>query len=78
MFLDRQPASLPAAIGRPTSHVKKFQQLWVGQIVDGGRTEGPTTLGPSPGPSTPTGSPWGSDLPDQANLTASLILGVYI
>ena len=39
------------SVSQPTSHVKKCQpvRLWVGQIVDGGRTGGLTTLGPSPG-----------------------------
>ena len=46
-----QPASLPAAIGQPTSHVTKYKpvRLWVGQIFSGRRTRSPTTLGPSPG-----------------------------
>ena len=46
-----QPASLPAAIGQPTSHVTKYQpvRLQVGQIVGGRRTGGLTTLGPWPG-----------------------------
>ena len=54
-------------LGWQTSHVHKCQpvRLWVGHIVDGGRTGGLTTLDPVQGPSTPTGSPWRSDLPDQ-------------
>ena len=59
--------SQPAAIGKPTSHVKKCQpvRLQVGHIVCDGRTGGLTTLAPVQSPSTPTGSTWGSDLPDQ-------------
>ena len=43
--------SQPATIGQPTSHVKKCQpvRLWLGQIVGGRRTGGPTTLGPHSG-----------------------------
>ena len=63
ILLDSQSASQPAAIGQPTSHVQKCQPVrpWVGHIAGRRRNGGPTTLGPS----TPTGSPWGSDLPDQ-------------
>ena len=58
ILCDRQPASLPATIGQPTSHVTRYQpvRLWVGQIFGGRRTGSLTTLGPSPGPSTTTGS----------------------
>ena len=58
---------MPAAIGQPTSHVTTYQpvRLWVGQIVGGRRTRAQPHWAPVQGPSTPTGSPWGSDLPDQ-------------
>ena len=61
ILFDRQSASLPAAIGKPTSHVTKYQivRLLVGQIVGGRRTGSPTTLSPIQGPSTPTGPPLG-------------------
>ena len=64
---NRQSASLPAAIGQPTSHVTKHQPvgLMVGQIVGGRRTGSLTTLGPSPGSQHSHWFPLRSDLPDQ-------------
>ena len=52
---------------QPTSHVQKCQlvRFWVSHIVSGGRTGAWPHRAPVQGPSTPTGSPWGSDLPDQ-------------
>ena len=59
-LIGSQPASLPAAIGQPTSHVTNYQpvRLWVGQMVAGGQGTQPHWA-PVQGPSTPTGSPWG-------------------
>ena len=55
-----------ATISRPTSHVQKCQPVRVGHIVGGGRTGGARPhWSPVQGPMPPTGSPWGSDLPDQ-------------
>ena len=67
ILCDRQSASLPVAIGQPTSHVTKYQpvRLWVGQIFGGRRTGSPTTLGSSPGYQHSHWFPLGSDLPDQ-------------
>ena len=69
ILFNRHPAShlasLPAAIGQPTSYVTKYQpvRLWVGQMMAG--TGSPTTLGPSPGSKQFHWFPLGSDLPDQ-------------
>ena len=53
-------ASQPAAIGKPTSHMQKCQPVrpQVGHIVGGGRTGGPTTLGPSLGSQHSHWFPW--------------------
>ena len=81
ILFDRQSASLPAAIGQPTSHVTKYQPvwLWVGQIFGGRWTGSPTKLGPSPGSPHSHWFPLGSDLPDlgQANETNELCSLLY-
>ena len=75
------PISQPAAIGQPTSHMQKCQpvRLWVGDIVGGGRTGGPTTLGPSSESQHSNWFPLGSDLPDhsQASDTNELCSPLY-
>ena len=65
----RQSASLPAAIGQPTSQVTRYQpvRLWVGVICGGRRTRSSTTLGPSPGSQHSHWFPLWSDLPEQSH-----------
>ena len=75
-----QPASLPAAIGQPTSHVTRYQSLRLsGWIFGGRRTRSPTTLGPCQGSQHSHLFPLGTDLPDhgQASDTNELCSLLY-